>query len=246
MMTCLQPVFPKIPIWGFFTLKIPKKLRISHPYFWLHSLILCTCNWLYFLCIWGTGTLSCNPLISAIVGTLIQLCTIITGQFGVSDMMTILRDENSNINLGYGTTGSQVSCITSGAAASTKATCHWLTATPMPTYSMFKPFIFTPNADIGKLTVSPDYGDQDPAKIKPRFGKFVNRDHELWAGHMKVTKMLDTDNDKALRIFANVSELEKQCIADVEEMLEHFNESCNAKYSSVFSHMSNLELNFYK
>lgn len=40
----------------------------------------------------------------------------------------------------------------------TGASCHWFTATPNPNESVFKPFVFTPNARISPLTVVPADG----------------------------------------------------------------------------------------
>lgn len=37
--------------------------------------------------------------------------------------------------------------------SSTGVSCHWFTATPNPNESVFKPFVFTPNARISPLTV---------------------------------------------------------------------------------------------
>jgi secernin len=50
------------------------------------------------------------------------------------------------------------------AAGSGKPHCHWFTATPNPQESVFKPFIFTPDARISQHTYSPVF-DDDPAKV---------------------------------------------------------------------------------
>lgn len=160
--------------------------------------------------------------------------------------MTILRDDNSGINMDSGTTASQVSQLPSNTSASARPCCHWFTATPCPSVSMFKPFIFTPNPNLGNLTASPDFGDNDPAKKTPRFRVKVDRRHELYKAHEKLTEMLVSDEAKAMRTFQNIKELENNCVADLEEILQSFDESSNAKVSELFSHMSSMELNFYK
>jgi secernin len=50
------------------------------------------------------------------------------------------------------------------AAGSGKPHCHWFTATPNPQESVFKPFIFTPEAKISQHTYSPVFSD-DPAEV---------------------------------------------------------------------------------
>jgi secernin len=172
----------------------------------------------------------------------------VPGTFGVADMMKILRDEDSGINMGGGTCGSQVSLLPSNTTASshTSPCCHWFTATPSPDASLFKPFIFGPNPSVGSLAVSPDYGDKDPRVIKPRFQSKVERRHELFKGHEKLQSLLIHDEVKANKIIQNLKDLESNCIGDMEEILKNFDESSFAKVSNLFDHMCNIELNFYK
>jgi len=102
----------------------------------------------------------------------LPLC-ITTGQFSACDMFTILRDEESGICMTDGSflsTGSQVSVLTPpSSSACPTPSCHWFTATPNPLTSIYKPFIFAPGGSIGSATVSPQFGDDDPAKKVPRF-----------------------------------------------------------------------------
>ncbi|WAQ93615.1 SCRN2-like protein [Mya arenaria] len=153
------------------------------------------------------------------------------GQFNVSNMMSILRDTDSGINQESGTCASQVSMLPSnqGATAASTPACHWFTATPDPAISMFKPFIFTPNVSIGELTLSPQYGLADPARIKPRFSSKVERRHQLYKAHEKLIQMKAADERKVNGIIQNVRELENNCIADMEEILRTYGESSGPK-----------------
>uniref|UniRef100_A0A8C4R929 Secernin 2 n=1 Tax=Eptatretus burgeri TaxID=7764 RepID=A0A8C4R929_EPTBU len=65
-----------------------------------------------------------------------------TGVFHAQEMMSILRDKESGICMegGHCTTGSMVSVLNPQGAA-----LHFLTATPNPCRSIFKPFAFTEN-----------------------------------------------------------------------------------------------------
>ena len=67
-------------------------------------------------------------------------------EFGMVEMTEILRDEDSNICMSgpFRTTGSMISVISPDFPA-----CHWLTATPNPAASFYKPFIFCPNNTAG-------------------------------------------------------------------------------------------------
>ena len=158
-------------------------------------------------------------------------------------MMKILRDTESSICMDK-TTGSLVSVLFPGASAS--PCCHWLTATRNPSTCLFKPFIFGPHADIGESTISPNYGDNDPCKIVPRFQKTVDRGHELYKGHEKLLDLLGRDDPTAHMVLQNLQELESNCIADVEEILSNYNEENFKKVAGLFKHMCDIEVNFYK
>jgi len=97
------------------------------------------------------------------------------GKFNVADMMKVLRDEDSGINMSGGsfpTTGSQVSVLSK---CEEVGSCHWFTATQGPSLSVFKPFIFSGSSSTGDLTVSPA-----GASLAPK-----QREHPLWAAHSK-------------------------------------------------------------
>lgn len=72
---------------------------------------------------------------------------LVVEEFGIAEMMEILRDQESNICMSgpFMTTGSMISVISPDVP-----TCHWLTATPNPAASFFKPFIFCPNNSVGE------------------------------------------------------------------------------------------------
>ena len=167
-----------------------------------------------------------------------------TGNFSVKDMMKILRDVDSGICMADKTKGSQVSVLSPGASAS--PCCHWLTGTRNPSTSLFKPFIFGPNPDIGKITMSPDYGENDPRKIIPRFQKKVDRGHELYKGHEKLVEVLGRDDPMGHMVLENMRELENNCIADMEEILSSYTEESFRKVAGMFKHMCDIEMNFYK
>merc|ERR1711874_727219 len=98
-------------------------------------------------------------------------------KFDPEDMMSVLRDEDSGINMsggGFPTTGSQVSLLSGNPAI---ASCHWFTATQGPSRSVFKPFLFSPNGcpSDTELTTSPNGDDLTPKE----------QVHPLWSAHTK-------------------------------------------------------------
>ncbi len=100
------------------------------------------------------------------------LCTSpMSDKFALTDMMRILRDQESGICRVGASPSVSVASMVSVLPAGGNATpaCHWLTATPNPGCSVFKPFIFCTDINIGTATKSPTFGDNDPAKKKPRF-----------------------------------------------------------------------------
>ncbi|GLG94223.1 Secernin-2 [Gryllus bimaculatus] len=162
--------------------------------------------------------------------------------FSGSSMFSVLRNEESGIcrksDDGFPTTGSQVSVL--APAGSGKPHCHWFTATPNPKKSVFKPFIFTPNARISQHTVSPKY-DPDPAKVLPRFQSKVDRAHNLYKLHAAATSKEDSN------VIALLQEMELNCVAEVETFLADFKPEQNlAEVDDLLKDIVETEVKFYK
>jgi len=114
----------------------------------------------------------------------------IEGKFMVEDMMMVLRDEKSGINRPGGdfpTAGSQVSSLGSVSTAPV----HWLTASPAPSRSAFKPVVFCNSNKTPTATKSPEVAESEPS----------SRKHPLWLA----VEGWQEDGDK-------LSEFEKWCI----------------------------------
>jgi secernin len=126
------------------------------------------------------------------------------GNFSVFDMMSILRDDKAGIAVddktrGVRTTSSQVSVLTSKNDA-----CHFLTGTPNPKQSLFKPFIFSDNVELGPLTVS------SPPEVTPR------RVHALYSAHEKADwdkvdskRLKDFEHEEIMEIINKLKSSEK-------------------------------------
>ncbi|XP_026759920.2 secernin-3 [Galleria mellonella] len=119
--------------------------------------------------------------------------------FDVKDMFHILRHKESHICRGcddtFPTQGSQVSSLSSDGI-----NVHWFTATPDPSVSLFKPFIFTSNPQISPYTKSPN----EPL-----------REHYLYNLHAAhVTKNPNKNISKILK------DMENGCLEEIDDFIK--------------------------
>ena len=156
-------------------------------------------------------------------------------------MINILRDESSGIcRTGKGdsaSTGSQVSVLYPSMLDS-----HWFTGTRNPKCSVYKPFIFCDNIIPPTQTISPRYGMEDPARMKPRFQKQVDRKHALFISHEKIRPVPgDQVNVEVLEV---LKKLEETAINDVELICQRstFQED---ELGSLFKDSVYAEMKFY-
>jgi len=182
-------------------------------------------------------------------------------KFRVSNMMQILRDKESEICRGKGgfcSTGSQISLLglkSSGSECSSEMpACHWFTATPDPSKSLYKPFVFSKGCSVGVQTTSPSFGAEDPRVMKPRFQRVVDRAHPLWKAHAGVDETAWTALTPIIR------EMEANCVKDMEDLIRVWGETDDSnpagasamgctnvkKLAEIFVHLVDMEMNFYK
>ncbi|XP_013374848.1 PREDICTED: secernin-2 isoform X3 [Chinchilla lanigera] len=115
------------------------------------------------------------------------------GAITAEAMMDILRDKGSGICMdsgGFRTTASMVSVLPQDPA---QPCVHFLTATPDPSRSVFKPFIFGVGAAQAPQVLSPTFGAQDPVRTLPRFQTQVDRRHALYRGHQAALGRMETE-----------------------------------------------------
>ncbi|KAL6100828.1 scrn3 [Pungitius sinensis] len=142
------------------------------------------------------------------------------GHITAETMMDILRDKDSGINMegSFMTTGSMVSVIPTNPAL---PGVHYFTATPGPERSVFKPFIFVKNNIELKETSSPSYGADDPVKKKPRFQSKPDRKHALFLEHERVAAVIESHEDKGMKITEGMRALEKEKRTEMEEIISN-------------------------
>ena len=160
-------------------------------------------------------------------------------------MIKILRDKESGIcRVGASpsvSVGSMVSVIPPVGSATPVS--HWLTSTPNPGCSIFKPFIFCTDVNIGMATMSPVYGDDDPAKCKPRFERKVDREHPLYKAHMKINPLPGTEVD--CDTLETLLSMEAQCIGDVEQFLRGYSVDKVGELNDLFKDVVETEMKIY-
>lgn len=155
-------------------------------------------------------------------------------------MMSILRDKPSGICMdsgGFCTTGSMVSILPRNASL---PCIHFLTATPDPSRSVFKPFVFSECMTPVSRVVSPEYGLDDPVKQQPRFERKVDRRHSLYKAHQAA---LETSPEGS-ELRAILRDLESQCVNDISGMLN--GELPQEELGDLFFDCVDTEIKFYQ
>lgn len=165
----------------------------------------------------------------------------IPGKVDINNVFSILRDDDSSINF-VGellTVGSQVSVL--APPTSGQPSCHWFTATPNTKYSVFKPFLFCENANIGKLTVSVSSAE----KANSTFRTSVDRRHPLYKAHEKGRELMDTGNPVGQKLQTTMRHLEEQCVKEVMAFIKTFKDSDSNEIKDLFRDIVESETKFY-
>lgn len=159
-----------------------------------------------------------------------------SGSIDLRSMMQLLRDPalvTPNIS-------SSMVCLL--APTNTSLPCfHFVTGTPNPMQSVFKPFAFTSDVKFPKCTISPDYGENDPVVTKPRFQKEVDRCHDLFKNHKTFCKKVE-EGDKEL--MDTMLALENEAVKGVEGVYEG-SEFLESDLNGFFNDCVETEIKFY-
>ena len=158
-------------------------------------------------------------------------------------MFGIFRDEPSSINFSgdIQTVASQVSMLSS--SDSNALDIHWFTATPNPSVSVFKPFVFCPDADTGDVTVSPAIGGE---KSRPCLQSSVDRRHQLYKMHEKWREMMDSKTAIGEKLCITLRELESSCVREMLEFAKTSNKSSLSDVADIFKDVTESEMKFYR
>ncbi|XP_032727291.1 secernin-2 isoform X2 [Lontra canadensis] len=134
-------------------------------------------------------------------------------------MMDILRNKESGICMdsgGFRTTASMVSILPRDP---TQPCVHFLTATPDPSRSVFKPFIFGAGATPAPQVVSPTFGARDPVRTQPRFQTQVDRRHSLYLGHQVALGLMESGQDRGQQLRQKQRDLEQEGLEAARRLL---------------------------
>ncbi|NXT08660.1 SCRN2 protein, partial [Prunella fulvescens] len=141
------------------------------------------------------------------------------GHITAETLMSILRDKASGICVdaeGFRTAGSMVSVLPRDPAL---PCVHFFTATPDPSRSVFKPFVFVAGIKPAPQVRSPTF-PQDPAKQIPRFQRSVDRRHELYRRHQAALELMERDRERGQQLLEALQQLEQQGLQGMRELLE--------------------------
>ncbi|XP_075767648.1 secernin-2 [Pelodiscus sinensis] len=141
------------------------------------------------------------------------------GRITAETIMGILRDKASGICVdseGFRTTGSMVSVLPQDPA---RPCVHFFTATPDPSRSVFKPFVFVASVTPVPQAMSPGFGDEDPVRKVPRFQRRVDRRHQLYRAHQAALQLLETDQEQGQTLQQTMRELERQGLEAMKDVL---------------------------
>ncbi|KAM9296720.1 secernin-2 [Gastrophryne carolinensis] len=168
------------------------------------------------------------------------------GNISVKSMMQILRDKKSGICMdsgGFRTTGSMVSVL----PLSPDLPCiHLITATPDPSMSVFKPFVFGSQSTQVPWVLSPTFGDKDPLKQTPRFQTQVDRRHELYRHHERELETCEGNEEALQRLHENQKKMEMEYLSLVNRLFDETEVPDLTSLSALFSISVEKELALYK
>ncbi|NWU90453.1 SCRN2 protein, partial [Upupa epops] len=166
------------------------------------------------------------------------------GQITAETIMTILRDKASGICVdseGFHTAGSMVSVLPRDPAL---PCIHFFTATPDPSRSVFKPFVFVADVKPSPQVRSPTFHD-DPAKQIPRFQSTVDRRHELYRRHQAALELMDHDQERGQKLQRTLRELEQQGLEGMKALLDGTVAHSPEELADLFFDCVEAEMKFY-
>ncbi|KAK2096119.1 Secernin-1 [Saguinus oedipus] len=164
----------------------------------------------------------------------------------VQTMMNTLRDKAGGVCIdseSFLTTSSAVSVLPQNRSS---PCIHYFTGTPDPSRSIFKPFIFVDDVKLVPKTQSPCFGDDDPAKKKPRFQEKPDRRHELYKAHEWARAIIESDQEQGRKLRSTMLELEKQGLEAMEEILTSSEPLDPVEVGDLFYDCVDTEIKFFK
>ncbi|XP_048755431.2 secernin-1-like [Ostrea edulis] len=142
------------------------------------------------------------------------------------NMFDILRNKGINMNSQLITTGSHMSVLSFVGLPD----CHWMTGTPDPRLSVFKPFIFSDSAHIGDITYSLSSD---------------NKRHVLFKYHEKARNLMSGECHSGTELLQLMRNLEETCVTEMEEFCQKFSPENMSDVEELFKDICESEVKFY-
>ncbi|XP_062893214.1 secernin-2-like isoform X1 [Mobula hypostoma] len=168
------------------------------------------------------------------------------GSIKAETIMDILRNKESGICMdseAFCTTGSMVSILPQDDAL---PCVHFFTATPDPSRSVFKPFIFIDDVTPVSMVISPSYGEEDPVRRQPRFLSKPDRRHELYKAHQQAKATMDSGQEQGIQLHETMQNLERQGLQAIKNMLVSGASFNPEEMADLFFDCVDTEIKFYK
>ena len=139
--------------------------------------------------------------------------------------------------------GSQVSALQP--PGSSVPDIHWFTATPRPDLSVFKPFIFCQTPCLGKATLSPPTAATE-VRVRSGSQTCADRRHLLYRMHEQGKELMESGSAQGKKLLETMRSLERQCVRDIAEFLDSFDQSLMDEVPELFKDITESEVKFYK
>ncbi|KAM4688615.1 secernin-1 [Discoglossus pictus] len=152
------------------------------------------------------------------------------GNLTVETLINILRDKSHGINVDteqFVTTASAVSVLPQNESS---PCVHFLTATPDPSRSIYKPFIFVEDVKPVPKACAQDQADGS---------------HELYTAHQCALALIATEQEKGKKLIKIMQDLEKQGLEAMEDILDNSKPLDNAEVVDLFYDCVDTEIKFY-
>ncbi|XP_041029606.1 secernin-2 [Carcharodon carcharias] len=168
------------------------------------------------------------------------------GSIQAETIMDILRDKESGICMESGafcTTASMVSILPQDDCS---PCVHFFTATPDPSRSVFKPFIFIDDVMPVPMVISPSYGDDDPVRKQPRFQTKRDRRHELYKAHQQARATMESGQEQGVKLHQTMQNIERQGLKAIKNLLTSGGTFDPEEMADLFFDCVDTEIKFYK
>ncbi|XP_053323717.1 secernin-1 isoform X1 [Spea bombifrons] len=158
----------------------------------------------------------------------------------VETMFSVLRDKSSGVCVDSGpfiTTASAVSVIPQNGSS---PCIHFVTGTPDPSRSVFKPFIFVEDVKPVNKAQSCCLGGE------PCGHGHSQRSHELYKRHQCALSLIENDQAQGEKLLSIMQDLEKQGLEAMEDILKGSSPLDPAEIVDLFYDCVDTEIKFYK